>query len=306
MSCDWARKSMVLPDGLTKEEWVELEAHLNQCPSCAEEWRKWQKLFKLLNQLPSISSTPEERAQLMHSLNYVPQVPELSCSTAKSFIWRWLDNDLSEREKASLIVHLANCDKCQGVLWQAEQMSYMLRSLPRLKATTAEKEALKARLRRTSKRPTLIPFVWRVALPVAAAAVLMLAVLAKLQSPTRDRTALVQSGREGTAAPSIAMPQPTRPELPKVVKQTERPEPKVRQPEVRRPQVLAQSQRLTAEPKRIQTAAKQPVKKLQIVKSTEHRQEKKLAIPKPPETLAPIQPAPAVKPEAQETVVAES
>ncbi len=308
MSCDWARKLMVLADGLTKEERVELEAHLNQCQSCAEEWGRWQKLFALLNQLPSISSTPEERTQLMDLLSYVPQVPELNCSTAKSFIWRWLDNDLSEREKASLIVHLANCDKCQGILWQAEQMSHMLRSLPRLKATAAEKEALKARLKRTSKRPTLIPFVWRVAFPVAAAAVLMLFILAKLQSPTRDRTVLVQSGREGTVAPSIVMPQPTKPELPKVVKQTERTESKVRQPEVRRPQVLAQLQQTTVEPKRIQTSAKQPVAKLQIAESPEHRKGEKLAIPEPPETVAPVQAAPelTVKPKAQETVVAES
>ncbi|MFN4180116.1 MAG: zf-HC2 domain-containing protein [Armatimonadota bacterium] len=308
MSCDWARKLMVLADGLTKEEQVDLEAHLSQCPLCAEEWKRWQKLFALLSQLPSISSTPEERTQLMHSLSYVPQVPELSCSMAKSFIWRWLDSDLSEREKASLVAHLANCDKCQGFLWQAEQMSYMLRSLPRLKATAAEKEALKARLKRTSKRPTLIPFVWRVAFPVAAAAVLMLAVLAKLQSPTRDQTTLLQSGREGTVAPSIAVTQPTRPEQPKVVKQTERTEPKVRQPEVRRPQVLAQSQQPTVEPKRIQTATKQPVEKLQIAKSPEPRRTEKLAIPEPPETIAPVQTAPelTVKPEAQETVVAES
>lgn len=302
MSCDWARKSMVLADGLTKEERVELEAHLSQCPSCAEEWRKWQKLFALLNQLPSISSTPEERTQLMHSLSYVPQVTELSCSTVKSFIWRWLDNDLSEREKANLIAHLANCDKCQAFLWQAEQMSYMLRSLPRLKATATEKETLKARLRRTSKRPTLIPFVWRVALPVAAAAVLMFAILAKLQSPNRDQTTLVQSGREGTVTPSIAMTQPVKPELPKVIEQTERPEPKVRQP-----QVLVQSQQPTIEPKRIQTPAKQPIEKLQIAKSLEHRRAEKLAIPEPPETIATVQAAPelTVKPEAQETVVTE-
>jgi anti-sigma factor RsiW len=176
VSCDWVRKLMVLADGLTKEDRVELEKHLSQCPHCAAEWRKWQRLSALLRHLPSISSTPEERTELLKQLAQVPSEPELDCATVRSMIWRWIDRDLTPQERAGFVVHLANCDRCQSALWQAEQTVLMLRSLPRLKATAAEKEALKARLKRMSKRPTIVPFVWRVAFPIAAAAVLVLTV----------------------------------------------------------------------------------------------------------------------------------
>ncbi|MCS7185766.1 MAG: zf-HC2 domain-containing protein [Armatimonadota bacterium] len=298
MSCDWARRLMVLADSLTKEEKVELEEHLSQCPSCASEWQKWQKLFSLLSNLPSISSTHEERTQLMNSLKHVPKVPDLDCQTARSFIWRWIDNDLSAQEQASLIVHLANCDKCQAALWQAEQTVHMLRSLPKLKATAAEKEALKARLRQMSKRPTLVPFVWRVALPVAAAAALALAVIAKWQPSTHEQALTV---RRETAAPSIARTQPTAPKLtePRVAERIERPK-----PVVRRPQVLAQTQPL-AKPERIQTVTK---RQTQLVKFQEQLQTKQMTIPKTSEPLTVVQTAPETEPKTtvSETVVVES
>jgi len=284
VSCDWARKLMVLADSLSKEERVELEEHLSQCPSCALEWRKWQKLFSLLSHLPSISSTPEERAQLMQSLHRSPKVADLDCTTARSFIWRWVDNDLTPQEQSSLIVHLANCDKCQATLWQAEQTVQLLRSLPQLKATAAEKEALKARLKQLGRRPTLVPFVWRVAFPVAAAAVLTLAILAKWQPSTHDRTSAVRTVRKEVATPSIAQTQPTTPKMPapKVVQRTEQPK-----PEIRRPQVLAQS-RQPAKPKQIQTLVKRQV---QIGEIQKQSQVKQVAIPEPSETLMAVQTA---------------
>jgi len=292
---------MVLADDLSKEERLDLEEHLSQCSSCALEWRRWQKLFSLLSQLPSISSTPEERNQLMQSLRPIPEVPELDCFTARNFIWRWVDNDLSPQEQASLIVHLANCDKCQVALWHAEQTVQMLRSLPRLKATDAEKEALKARLRQMGKRSTLVPFVWRVAFPAAAAAALALIIFAKWSPPTRDRTSVVQTARKELAEPSLAQTQPTTPKLPAPIAagQTEQPK-----PEIQRPKALAQIQQ-TAKTKRVQIAARQQI---QFVKPQKQLQAKKMAIPEPAETLVPVQTVPETEPKVAvpETVVTEA
>jgi len=300
VSCDWARKLMVLADGLSKEERVELEEHLRQCGSCNSEWQKWQRLFSLLSHLPSLHSTPQERAQLVQSLQSVPEVPELSCAAARKFIWRWLDDDLSPQERTSLIVHLANCDRCQVALWQSEQTVRTLRSLPQLRATAAEKEALKARLRRLSRRPTLVPFLWRVALPVAAAAALVFAVLLKWQ-PYGSNFAPSVARKEG-ASPSIAQPRPATPNLPapKVAERTEKPK-----PETQRPQVLAQTHR-PAEPKRVQIAAKQQV---QVGKPREQPQARQVAVPEPPKetVVASAQPVPEPKPTvtAPQTSVAE-
>jgi len=185
VSCDWARRLMVLADSLSKEEQVDLERHLQECGLCNSEWRKWQRLFALLKQLPTISSTVEEQTELMMVLQNVRAVPDLACATAEENIWRWIDGDLSEKEVASLIVHLANCDRCQSLLWHAEQTVQLLRSLPQLKATEAEKEALKARLRQMRKRPTVAPFVWRIVFPVAAAAaILAFFALSLLRTPS--------------------------------------------------------------------------------------------------------------------------
>lgn len=302
MFCDQAQKLMILADSLSKDERVGLEEHLSRCPSCTLEWQKWQKLFSLLRHLPSISSTPEERTQLMQSLHHVIEVPELDCATAQSFIWQWIDNDLSPQEQASLTVHLANCDKCQAALWRAEQTVLMLRSLPQLKAAAAEKEALKARLRQMGKRPSLVPFVWRVAFPIAAAAALVLTVFVRWHLPIRDQTVTVQTVREELTKPSLVQTQPTAPKMPtpRVTERTEQPKPK----EVRPPQVLAQTQQ-PAKRERVQTVAGQ---KVQISETRKQPQVKQMIVPEPRESFVSV-PTPVetnLKEVAPETLVVEA
>jgi anti-sigma factor RsiW len=279
VSCDWARKLMVLADGLTKEERVELEKHLSQCPHCAAEWRKWQRLSALLRHLPSISSTPEERTELLKQLAQVPSAPELDCTTVKSMIWRWIDGDLTPQERAGFVVHLANCDRCQSALWQAEQTVLMLRSLPRLKATAAEKEALKARLKRMSKRPTIVPFVWRVAFPIAAAAVLVLTVFSYWRLSSRN---------PATVAVRQPMPPATHIELskrepvaPKIAASPSKP----RQQPVHRQPRYALAQPIQQKPEQIQMLTKQQPQAPRIAEAKVKPEAKKLAVPEPSATV---------------------
>lgn len=220
MSCDRAQKLMVLADSLSEKEQAEFQRHLQECEICNSEWLKWQRFFALLSQLPIVSSTLEERTEVMRALQNVLPVPDLNCASVKSQIWRWIDGDLSKDEVASLIVHLANCDHCQSALWQAEQTIQLLRSLSPLKATMAEKEALKARLKRMGKRSTVVPFVWRVAFPIAAAAaILLFFALSLLQTPQVDDQVRIVHSVSTQPAPTIK-PQPTEPRLivPKVTR----------------------------------------------------------------------------------------
>ncbi len=279
MSCDWARKLMVLADGLTKEERVELEKHLSQCPHCASEWQKWQRLSTLLRHLPSISSTPEERTELLKQLAQVPSAPELDCTNVKSMIWRWIDGNLTPQERAGFVVHLANCDRCQSALWQAEQTVLMLRSLPKLKATAAEKEALKARLRRMSKRPTIVPFVWRVAFPIAAAAALVLLVFANWQRPLRDQTTVAV--RQPMVSATKIEPSKREPIAPKIAVSPLNPR---QQPAHRQPR-YALAQPTQQKPEQIQRLTKQQPQAPRLAEAKVKPEAKKLAVPEPSATV---------------------
>ena len=301
MSCDWAHKLMVLADSLTKEEREELEKHLSWCIHCAEEWQKWQRLSALLHHLPNLSSTPEERAELLKRLAQVPSIPELDCATARSMIWRWIDGDLTLQERASFIVHLANCDRCQSVLWQAEQTILMLRSLPKLKVTAAEKEALKARLKRMSRRPTIVPFVWRIAFPIAAAAALLLIIFAQLRSPTNDQTTVAVYQPMVTPATEIE-PSEQKPVVPKVAEKPSKPQ----QPTYRQPAFVAQLPQ--QKPEQTQEPTKQQIQLTRIVEEEEKPEVKKLAIPDPSALIGPAQSEQKLTPEVgvHEPVVAEA
>ncbi|MEJ7615151.1 MAG: zf-HC2 domain-containing protein [Candidatus Fervidibacter sacchari] len=298
MSCDWARKLMVLADGLTKEERVELEKHLSQCLHCAAEWQKWQRLSALLRHLPSISSTPEERAELLKQLAQVPSAPELDCAAARSMIWRWIDGDLTSQERAGFVAHLANCDRCQSTLWQAEQTVLMLRSLPKLKATAAEKEALKARLRRMVKRPTIVPFVWRVAFPIAAAAALALLVFANWQHPLRDQTTVAI--RQPTTPETKTEPSKREPVAPKIA---ERPLKPHQQPVYRQPR-YAMAQLPQQKPKQVQKPTNQQTQTPRIAEAKVKAEVKRVAVPEPSAAIKPeSKPVPEVR--TLETLVAE-
>lgn len=298
MSCGLARKLMTLADGLTKEERTELESHLNECNACAQEWQKWQRFHAFLKQLPSLSSTPEERYRLIARLSQVPPVTDLDCATARSLIWRWIDGDLSDQELSSFIVHLANCDSCQSLLWQSEQTVRMLRSLPRLKATAREKEALKAKLRQMQKRPTVMPFVWRIAFPIAAAAVLTLAIILRWRLSSPDQSTSVRP----TTQPShiLAEAQPTKPEpvAPQATQSQTKPQPTISQ----------RLSGLSVQPQKPRkTVTKRQVEPIRVVRITETTKMKtgQLLLPSPSE---PVQTAPAPTPEptVRENVVAEA
>jgi anti-sigma factor RsiW len=301
VSCDWAHKLMVLADSLTKEERVELEKHLSQCSHCAAEWQKWQRLSTLLRHLPSLSSTPEERAELLKRLAQVPSVPDLDCAIVRSMIWRWIDGDLTPQERAGFVVHLANCDRCQSALWQAEQTVLMLRSLPRLKATAAEKEALKARLRRMSKRPTIVPFVWRVAFPIAAAAALVLIILAQLRSPTRDQTNVAVHQPVVTPATEVE-PRKQKPVVPKVAGKPSKPQ----QSAYHQPAFVVQLPQ--QKPEQTQEPMKQQIQLTRGVEGKGKPDVKKLAIPEPSALIVPAQSEQKLTPDvgARELVVAEA
>ncbi len=178
---------MVLSDSLTGDEVEALREHLRCCPSCAAEWQRWERLHSLLTHLPSLAALPEEREELRQRLRSLTPAPEWDCATAQQAIWRWVDGDLTPTELTALSIHTANCDRCQRVWWQASQMNRLLRSLPRLTASEAEKEALKARLRQ-QRQPRLVPFWWRVAVPIAAAAAVILALIGRWWLPTREVT----------------------------------------------------------------------------------------------------------------------
>ncbi len=281
MSCDWARKLMVLADGLTKEEREELEKHLSQCSHCAAERQKWQRLSTLLRQLPSLSSTPEERTELLQRLAQVPSIPEVDCAATRNMIWRWIDGDLTSQERASFIVHLANCDRCQSVLWQAEQTVLMLRSLPKLKATAAEKEALKARLRRMSRQPTIAPFVWRVAFPIAAAATLVLLVFANWQRPLRDQTTVAV--RQPTTPATKTEPSKREPVAPKIA---ERPLKPHQQPAYRQPR-YAMAQKPQQKPEQVQKPVKQQPQMTRIAEAKVKPEARRIAVPEPSAAIKP-------------------
>lgn len=299
MSCGLARKLMVLADGLTKEERTELESHLNECNACAQEWQKWQRFHALLKQLPSLSSTPEERYMLIVRLSQVPPFTDLDCATARSLIWRWVDSDLSDQELSSFVAHLANCDSCQSLLWQSEQTVRLLRSLPRLKATAREKEALKAKLRQMQKRPVAMPFVWRIALPVTAAAVLALAIVLRWQPSTSDQSISVNPATQ--RAPKLAEAEPIKPEPPQVTQRQTEPQPKTPQ----------QPSGLSVQPQKpkkiVEKRPPEPIRVARIAGTMETKTMKteQLLLPSPSE---PVQttPAPTPEPIVHGDVVAEA
>ena len=218
VSCDWARRLMVLADALSDSERVALEEHIASCPACARQWRHWQRLGELLASLPSLPVSSEETQRLRARLAQVTFVPQWDCSAARQAVWRWVDSDLSPQERSSFVVHLANCDKCQALLWQAEQTIALLRSLPRVTASEAEKAALKAKLQRLRKRPTLVSFLWRVAMPVAAAATVLLAVTQWWQSvrqplPQPPTTVARRPAPLPLEKPSVRPQQPEKPSV---------------------------------------------------------------------------------------------
>lgn len=279
VSCDWARKLIVLADGLTREEREDLERHLSQCPSCAAKYREWQYISALLSRLPTLSSTREERAELLDKLSRVSPAPDLDCVTAQAMVWFWIDDDLSPQEKSSLMLHLATCDRCQSALWQAEQTVQLLRSLPRLKASAAEKEVLKAKLRQMSKR-TIAPFLWRVALPIAAAAVLVLAIIAQWHTTTGDRHFSTTSTYQPTMTPSVKSTkiEPKRQSsiALKVVKGPSKPQQPTRQPKV--------AARLSSrEPNQLQVSVKQRPKSVRAAEGGVKPKAQGLILPEPPE-----------------------
>ena len=301
MSCDWARKLMVLADSLTKEERGELENHLSQCSHCADEWRKWQRLSALLHHPPNLSSTPEERAELLKRLAQVHPISELDCATVRSMIWQWVDGDMAPQERASFVVHLANCDRCQSALWQAEQTVLMLRSLPKLKATAAEKEALKARLRSMGRRPTIVPFVWRVAFPIAAAAALLLIIFAQLRSPIHDQTTVVVHQPMITPSTEVE-PSEQKPVVPEVAEKPSK-LPKLQQPTYRQPAFVVQLPQ--QKPEQTQEPTKQQIQPTLAVEAKVKPEVKKLAIPEP-SILVQSEPKPIPEVSVREPVVAEA
>ncbi|MGQ9462417.1 MAG: hypothetical protein ACUVTP_05785 [Candidatus Fervidibacter sp.] len=298
MSCGLVRKLMTLADGLTKEERTELESHLNECNACAQEWQKWQRFHSFLKQLPSLSSTPEERYRLIARLSQVPPVADLDCATARSLIWRWVDGDLCDQEFSSFIVHLANCDSCQSLLWQSEQTVRMLRSLPRLKATAREKEALKAKLRQMQKRPTVMPFAWRIAFPIAAVAVLTLAIILRWQPSTPDHPISVHPTAQQT--PIFAKTEPTKPEP------AASQEPQIQtKPQPTTSQQLSGLSVQPQKPKKMAVKRQpEPIRVARITETTEMKTER-LILPSPSE---PVQTATAPTPEptVHENVVVEA
>ncbi len=201
---------MVLADDLTGDEEAALREHIAHCPSCAAEWQRWEQLRSLLAHLPSLPTKPEERATVKRLVALAPRIKEIDCRTAQRAIWLWLDDALSPTELAQLVAHTANCDRCQAKWWAAERTVSLVRSLPRLVASEEEKAALKAKLQQLSvpvqapKSSWFTPFFWRVAMPVAAAATLVLGLwLGQSLFPVKEPTTIVQ---HTPATPSVQPP----------------------------------------------------------------------------------------------------
>ena len=216
-------------------------------------------------------------------------------------IWQWVDGDMAPQERASFVVHLANCDRCQSALWQAEQTVLMLRSLPKLKATAAEKEALKARLRSMGRRPTIVPFVWRVAFPIAAAAALLLIIFAQLRSPIHDQTTVVVHQPMITPSTEVE-PSEQKPVVPEVAEKPSK-LPKLQQPTYRQPAFVVQLPQ--QKPEQTQEPTKQQIQPTLAVEAKVKPEVKKLAIPEP-SILVQSEPKPIPEVSVREPVVAEA
>ncbi len=176
MLCGWARRQMVCADALSDEERWALEEHVRQCPECARHWQQWERLRELLAHLPSVAPPPDAKQKLLATLHRLPSTPlqDWDCATARRHLWRWLDGDLNPSEQISLLAHLAECDACQSELWVSERLLTLLRTFPRVPAPSEGKEAIKKRLAFQRRRPMVF---WRIAVPLAAAAALIVALI---------------------------------------------------------------------------------------------------------------------------------
>ena len=176
MLCGWARRQMVCPDALSDEERWALEEHIRQCPECARHFKQWERLQGLLAHLPSVAPPPDAKQKLLATLRRLPPTPlqDWDCTTTRRNLWRWLDGDLTPSEQISLLAHLAECDACQSELWVSERLLTLLRTFPRIPAPSEGKEALKKRLAFQRRRPMVF---WRIAVPLAAAAALIVALI---------------------------------------------------------------------------------------------------------------------------------
>lgn len=132
-------------------------------------------------------------------------------------IWQWLDRELDESGWSSLLAHLSLCDRCQR-LWQSSQNLYAaLASLPRLKASPAQKNLIKARFAQIRSRSVLVR--WVSSLTAVGAAVLLLAVLVSrlFVSPSQPETIVSFSRPERPPAMAAAPPPQPRARQPVVV-----------------------------------------------------------------------------------------
>lgn len=280
VSCKGARRQMVLADSLTAEETDMLQEHLRRCPACARQWQQWERLRALLANLPKVTASSEDRRQLMAHLMQSPlsPAPVWDCVTTRRYLWLWLDGELSKEQRFSLIAHLADCDRCQAALWESEQTLQLLRTLPKVTATAAEKAALKAKLFRQPTRKTVMPFVWRIAAPFAAAAIVMLLVMTYQFTKPSTRLIVDKLTPSAPSAPRFAQESQIKPPLP-IQQPKERPiverltEQQKRMPEKRlkeRPMTLKLAVAPTVKPyptKREPSATQQKVKPVRVFSS---------------------------------------
>lgn len=174
LTCERARRLIVLADDLTGDEGRRLEEHLRVCPPCRGEWERWQRFWSILSSLPPASPDPGALKRLYARLAEVSTVAERDCLTTRQMIWLWLDDALPEGDQMPLFVHLAHCDECQKWFWQAERYKRLMHTLPRAQPSPERKAALLRRVRIHLRLHRICVWTFRFASATAACFLLMI------------------------------------------------------------------------------------------------------------------------------------
>ncbi len=119
--------SAFIDDELAGSELTELQEHLSNCPSCAEELSELEKVKNALASLP--------KAQMKRELDFSFLETNSSASDCGSFtelLDAYHDNELAAGERSDVEKHLSACNPCSQKLSDIAAVSSRLKSLPKI------------------------------------------------------------------------------------------------------------------------------------------------------------------------------
>ncbi len=183
--------------------------HLRNCRRCRTLLVQWEQIEGLLRTLPRLHAGAEEREKAKIRYRHAAPVLPIACSAADRMIWDWVDGLLDEEEWSSLSAHFSVCDQCLRKWHVSHNLDGALATLPRLEASAAKKQAIKARLTSAKKGQTAVTWTVRAAVGLGLAYLLFLVAVGWKPRISSDRTAVLTHPSVVLRSPIAAGPEQT-------------------------------------------------------------------------------------------------